>query len=108
MSAPTQDDPRRGPFQAAHDVTGHLISVLTPLPTLFETRCPDDGPVSSVRAYAHKDRAALHAWQGIIGGELARTVRKSGQIYWSLTTIVDGIRVELWTLLDAPVADGAE
>lgn len=94
---------RLASFQAAHDVAGHLIAVLAPLPTDLMVRvglwAPDE-PL--VRAYAHMDLAALLAWQSALGGRLTVEQFSSGNMHWKLAAAVDSIPVEAWTILDPP------
>lgn len=90
-------------FQAAHDVVGHLIAVLTPLPNSTEISCSDYAPDKPrVQVYAHRDLGSLLAWQGTLGGALTVLQYPSGQVRWTLTVVVGGIPVEALTLLDAP------
>jgi hypothetical protein len=97
------NDQRLASYQAAHAVTGRLIWVLSPLPTDITVRVSSWAPTEpAVRAYAHEDVDALHAWQAALGGELTTRQHSDGQVRWTLSAVVDGIPVEAWTLLDAP------
>ncbi|MCX4752915.1 hypothetical protein [Kitasatospora purpeofusca] len=98
-------DDHRAAYSAGHDAVGQLLTVLTPLPTGITVNCPTWShfePTIDVRL--HRDLPGLEAWAAILGATLTSTLHSNGWIHWSLTTEVNGVPVEAWTLIDAPDA----
>lgn len=102
------DDRRRARYMAALALMERLLASSPVMPARIEAQCyawsPDE---VLVRGNVHKDLAAVEAWRAHFGGELTSEIHDLGRVYWLASTVIDGIQVELWTLLDAPAEDGA-
>ncbi|MER5356096.1 hypothetical protein ABT093_37970 [Kitasatospora sp. NPDC002551] len=95
----------RAAYKAGHDAVGRLLAVLTPLPTGITVNCAAWSPCEpTIDVRLHRDLPGLEAWATVLGAELASEPRSNGRTHWSLTTEVNGVPVECWTLLDAPDA----
>ncbi|MFB7474001.1 hypothetical protein [Kitasatospora sp. NPDC056184] len=98
-------DDHRAAYQAGHDVAGQLLALLMPLPTGITVNCPAWSPYEpTIDVRLHRDLPGLEAWAAALGAELTSSRHGNGRTHWSLTTEVNGIPVECWTLLDPPDA----
>lgn len=107
MSAVDLHEQRRTRYGTALILIEHLVETAPVLPIRIAAECPTWAPDKvTVVGNFHKNLGALREWHAHFGGELTSETYKSGQVLWTASTVVDGIPVELWTLLHAE--DGAE
>lgn len=97
------DDRRRASYMAALSLTERLIAESPVLPDQLDVKCATwqrDGS-AALNCYFHLDLNALTTWHAHCGGALTVQTHADGQIRWATNTVLDGIGVEAWTLLDA-------
>jgi len=89
-------------YQAGLALAAKLMASTPTVPNHITVQCRRWAPSEvTVQAYAHQDLNAVQAWHTHFGGELVAAPNGHNQVRWSASTMIDGIAVELWTLLDA-------
>jgi hypothetical protein len=87
-------------YQRALALSARLLAEAPIVPSRVAVDCGNYEPYPvTVKVYAHMDRAAVEAWHAHFGGDLTNREYSNGQIYWSATVTIDGIAVEVWTLV---------
>jgi hypothetical protein len=103
----THVSPQRAAVQRAHDVAGGiLLNPKAPLGAWHKLRT-DDAPSAWIEVYLRGDRdhSELNAYQRLYGGEVV-VDDSDGTRYAELTTVVDGVSLQVWTRNALPQVNG--